>query len=206
MIGVMGFVLPAQAQRTLSRGGGMRPAFVHRGPGRFFPGLAFAPYYYPDYDSEPGMIEAAQPPVIIMPIPQPASPAPKPAESLVLELHGDHWVRITNYGQSQTDGQSPEPQSVRGYLSTPRQAQAIEPARELPAAVLVFRDGHKEEVGKYMIMGATIYASADYWSLGSWTRKVRIADLDVPATLRLNQERGAKFSLPSGPYEVMIRP
>jgi hypothetical protein len=30
--------------------------------------------------------------------------------------------------------------------------------------------------------------------------------LDVPATLKLNQERGAKFSLPSGPNEVMIRP
>jgi hypothetical protein len=72
--------------------------------------------------------------------------------------------------------------------------------------VLVFRDGHKEEIGKYTIMGATIYANADYWSSGSWTRQVQIIELDVPATLKLNRERGAKFSLPSGPNEVMIRP
>jgi len=30
--------------------------------------------------------------------------------------------------------------------------------------------------------------------------------LDVPATLKLNEDRGAKFSLPSGPNEVMFRP
>ena len=57
-----------------------------------------------------------------------------------------------------------------------------------------------------MIAGATIYTSADYWSSGSWTRKVQIAALDIPATLKVNRERGAKFSLPSGPHEVMIRP
>jgi hypothetical protein len=57
-----------------------------------------------------------------------------------------------------------------------------------------------------MIVGTTIYTGADYWSSGSWTQKVQIAELDVTATLKLNQERGAKFSLPSGPNEVMIRP
>jgi hypothetical protein len=76
----------------------------------------------------------------------------------------------------------------------------------LPSAVLVFRDGHKEEIGKYVIVSGTIYTSSDYWNSGSWTRKVQIADLDVPATLKLNQERGAKFALPSGPNEVMMRP
>jgi hypothetical protein len=72
--------------------------------------------------------------------------------------------------------------------------------------VLVFRDGHEEEIGKYVISGTTIYTSADRWSSGSWTRKVQIAALNVPATLKVNQERGAKFRLPSGPNEVMIRP
>ena len=76
----------------------------------------------------------------------------------------------------------------------------------LPPAVLVFRDGHKQEIEKYTIVGATIYTNADYWSSGSWTREVQIVELDVPATLKLNRERGAKFSLPSGPNEVMIRP
>ena len=145
---------------------------------------------------------------------QTASPAPVPTppESLLLELHGDHWVRITNYGQSQTDAQSgePEPQQASDLLSpapaTARRIPTAEPPSELPPAVLVFRDGHKEEIGKYVIVASTIYASADHWSSGSWTRKLQIAQLDVPATLKLNRERGTKFSLPSGPNEVMIRP
>jgi hypothetical protein len=72
--------------------------------------------------------------------------------------------------------------------------------------VLVFRDGRKEEVSSYTIMSGTIYSKADYWSSGSWTKKIQIADLDVPATLKLNQERGLKFELPAGPNEVVVSP
>jgi hypothetical protein len=55
-------------------------------------------------------------------------------------------------------------------------------------------------------MSGTIYSKADYWSSGSWTKKIQIADLDVPATLKLNQERGLKFELPAGPNEVVVSP
>ena len=78
-------------------------------------------------------------------------------------------------------------------------------SRELPPAVLVFRDGRKEEVSRYTIVGGTMYTKADYGTSGSWTKEIRIADLDLPATLRLNQERGVKFALPAGPYEVVMR-
>jgi hypothetical protein len=182
----------------------MRPAFVrqHR-TRRYFTGLLFAPYFYPDYnyDSEPMIIEA--PPQIIEQAAAPASqaPAPTPPDSVVLERQGDHWVRVTNYGQSQTDGQSGLPKPA-----APRRTQANEPPSEIPAAVLVFRDGHREEIGKYVVVGATLYAGADYWTSGSWTRKVQLSELDVPATLHINEQRDAKFSLPSGPNEVMVRP
>jgi hypothetical protein len=128
---------------------------------------------------------------------------------VVLELQNDHWVRVTNFGQSQMDGQSGQPDSVRTANSQAvlaRRTQATEPAPELPAAVLVFRDGHREEIGKYVVVGTTLYASADYWTSGSWTRKVQLRELDVPATLKLNEDRDAKFALPSGPNEVMVRP
>lgn len=72
--------------------------------------------------------------------------------------------------------------------------------------MLVFRDGHEEEITSYTIIGNTLYARANYWTSGSWTRTIEIANLDVPATLKLNQERGSNFRLPSGPQEVMIRP
>jgi hypothetical protein len=210
----------APASRTgtaFPRGGGVRRTAVARRRARRFSGDAgFAPYFFSDYDydSEPGIVE--EPPNQIgEQTAQPASPAPVPIppESLVLELQGDHWVRITNYGESQTGGQSSqaEPEQASNSPSTvrpaaPRRTTAAELHSELPPAVLVFRDGHKEEIGKYMIKGAILYTTADYWSNGSWTREVQIDELDVPATLTLNQERGARFSLPSGPNEVTTRP
>jgi hypothetical protein len=51
-----------------------------------------------------------------------------------------------------------------------------------------------------------MYSKADYWTSGSWTKKIQIADLDVPATMRINQERGVKFALPTSPNEVVMRP
>jgi hypothetical protein len=213
LLGALVFVSPAEAQRRggfgSARGG---RGFVHvRRAGGFFDDSAFDPYLYSDY--QPEIIDAPRPQTVQ--ISPPTSPAPvrNPPESLVLESQGDHWVRITNYGQSQSGSPSgqPEPRVASNLPSattaaTPRGAQAAEPSGELPSAVLVFRDGHKEEIGKYAIVGPTIYTSADYWTSGSWTRKFQIAELDVPATLKLNQERGARFSLPSGPNEVMIRP
>ena len=48
-------------------------------------------------------------------------------------------------------------------------------------------------------MSGTIYLKADNWTSGSWTKKIQIADLDVPATLKLNQGRGLNFVLPASP-------
>jgi hypothetical protein len=193
--------------RATVRGGGFRTGFVHRrGANSSFASLGFGPYFYPEYDSEPGT-DQLSPQIVAADMP-PAS-LPRPPEALVLELHGGRWMRITNYGQSQTGGQFSQTDSepVSNLPSaTPRRIPAAEAHSDLPTAVLVFRDGHKEEIGKYVIIGATICTSANYWSSGSWTRKVQIVQLDIPATLKLNQERGAKFSLPSGPNEVMIRP
>jgi len=87
-----------------------------------------------------------------------------------------------------------------------KQKKAEQPAPELPPAVLVFHDGRREEVSEYSIISGTIYSKADYWTTGSWTRKIQIADLDVPTTLKVNQERGVKFILPASPNQIVIRP
>ena len=71
--------------------------------------------------------------------------------------------------------------------------------------MIVYRDGRTEELGKYMIEGDTLYTNADYWSTGSWSRKISLSQVDIPASLKLNQERGSKFNLPSRPNEVVVR-
>jgi hypothetical protein len=164
------------------------------------------PYFRSDYgyDSE----EAAQPQGAAVPASAPVQAPAAPLEPLLIERQGDHLVRMTLSQKALAGGQSAPDYSEKSTLrsSSPARKIAVQPPRELPPAVLVFRDGRREEVSSYTMMNGIIYSKADYWSTGSWTRKIQIADLDVPATLKLNQERGLKFVLPAGPNVVVMRP
>jgi hypothetical protein len=57
--------------------------------------------------------------------------------------------------------------------------------------VLVFRDGHKQEVRNYAIVGQTLW---DFSAKG--TRKIPLTDLDLDTTRKLNDDRGVEFVLP----------
>jgi hypothetical protein len=171
------------------------------------------PYFYPDYGYDSREASPPQAAVVSASAPAPAPPPPAPLEPLLIEWQGDHFVRMTLSQKASANGQTApdyaERSSRRSSVprrSVPWRKDAGEPPRELPPAVLVFRDGRKEETSSYTIMSGTIYSKADYWTSGSWTKKIQIADLDVSATLALNQERGLKFVLPAGPDEVVVRP
>jgi hypothetical protein len=203
---------PAAAPRMRNsfriRGGA---GLAHSSERRIFnhSGFLFPPYFYPDeFDNEADLPEA--PPesaVLAQPAPSPA-PAVSPVEPLLLENHDGQWVRVPTGSQlpvvSQSAQTAPAPGSIPhpGYAEL---AQVAPPVPKLPAAIIVFRDGHMEEMGKYLIQGDFLYTNADYWSTGSWTRKIPLSELDVPASLKLNKDRGAKFNLPSAPNEVVIR-
>jgi len=212
---------PHRPSRGARQGGyltGPRSHRFNRGYRSHIAPYGYAPYYspyyysdyYSDYNAEQAPSEAPPSRVVVENSqPQPEAPPPPPPESLMLELQGNHWVRITNSGQSDVGPQPKKPDSAKTSslrTLTPQQSAALESPREVPPAVLVFRDGHKEEIKRYTIVGGTIYTSADYWNNGAWTKKVPLAELNVPATLRMNRERGANFSLPSGPGVVAIRP
>jgi len=221
---------PAPVSRpapTVQSGFTVGTRFPLRGGRGFFRGSRFSSfpywaywypywdYWYPPYflneenDSEQRKAEAPTPQVVVIdPSQASANKPPSPPESLLLELQGDQWVRVTSPSQSPVGAQAAQPESPPASAPrsvTPR-IRAAEPLRELPPAVLVYRDGHQEVVEDYTIIGPTLYTSADYWSSGSWTREVQIAQLDIPATLKINRERGLKFSLPSGPGEIVVRP
>jgi hypothetical protein len=130
-------------------------------------------------------------------------------QPILIERQGEAWVQIAGYKEGRVSGQS-EPlkpvETTHLRATSPGEKAAPEPMAQVPPAVLVFRDGHQEEVKSYTIIGRTLYAKSDYWTSGSWTRKIEFANLDVPATLKLNEEHGSKFTLPSGPREIVIRP
>jgi hypothetical protein len=203
------------------------PARSHHGHS-FGRSAIFLPYPY--YDSDYGFDSevAPQPQVVVVPAAAPVQPVPPspPLEPLLIEWKGDHFERMTlsqrNAGKEQSGPDYSAKSAVRSSapgspsarsLRAARKGTALrlresapEAVRELPPAVLVFRDGRTEEVSSYTIMSGTIYSKADYWTTGAWTRKIQIADLDVPATLKLNHDHGLKFVLPTSPNEIVTRP
>jgi hypothetical protein len=195
--------------------GGRRTGLSHTGHHRNFNDSGYLPSgylypYFPDYDYSDESAPPAAPPVqiVVAPPVQPPIPAPVPAQPLLLELRDGQWVRVATASEAPASLQPMQSDFAKAPNPQPNISSEKQPAQPLPAsprAVLVFRDGHQEELETYMIQGDLIYVGMDYWSSGSWTRTIPIAELDVPATLKLNRERGGKFSLPSGPSEIMIR-
>jgi hypothetical protein len=58
--------------------------------------------------------------------------------------------------------------------------------------VIVFKDGHEQEIHNYAIVGDTLY------DLGvSTAHKIKLADLDLKQTIQKNEQRGVEFNIPA---------
>ena len=207
------FAIAAVAVLTLtgtslaqSRGAGRAPV----APPAFTPGFAVLPapnisprvhppafrngtvFFYSDLGYAP---IAPQPVSVIVVQPPPAAPQaeeqPPAARPLLLELQGDQWVQVDHFRNT-----SPAPDAGRSR----------KPALKPLPTILVFRDRREEVTSAYAIVGDALYAQTDYWATGAWTKKIALADLDLPATIEANQQRGVAFRLPGGPNEVVLQP
>jgi hypothetical protein len=216
---VTAFVPLATAQRHggFARGGA-RAIGPHHGTRRFnqgfFPG---SPYFYSDYGlTEPnGSDNSVQSDVQIEGAPaqfmvvRPADDSPRGSRPrpLLIELQGDRYVRFGGAPETQDRGASAHPDYEAPAISeSPSAAQRERteaPAAELTPAVLVYRDGHREEVAGYAIADGMIYVRGNDWQNGYWTKHIPLAALDPAATTQANQQRGVKFLLPSAPNVVI---
>ena len=182
--------------------GGFAPPMHHqpRGPAYFGDPFLYSDYY-PGYNFVP---DAAPTQVIVVQA-GPAAPPPEPEtkiEPLMIEWQGDHYAR---YGGDAHDRAMPTDyaQSVptaRATSSTATSSVATRPA------IVIYRDGHREDVPRYAIVSGVLYARGDYWQDGYWTKNIRLSSLNIPATMKANQDNGVRFVLPSGPNEVVTRP
>lgn len=68
------------------------------------------------------------------------------------------------------------------------------PISREPDTILVFKDGHKVQVGNYAIVGSNLFDLTP-----GHRQKVALADLDVDATQKANDDQGVDFKLPSLP-------
>ena len=170
---------------------------------QFFPQSFFVgePWFadYSPVSQNPQLIIIQQPAVSTL---RPRDEA-KPITPLMIELRGDRYVRVGQAGGAARGRAA----NLTQFRTEPAQRGELKAsAAELPPAILLFRNGHREEVASYAISGGVMYINANYWTSGAWTRKIQVADLDLPSTLKVNQERGVKFVLPAGPNEVVTRP
>jgi hypothetical protein len=73
------------------------------------------------------------------------------------------------------------------------------PKTQEPATALVFRDQHVEEVHNYAISGGTLWVLND-----SAAKKIPLAQLDIPATVKINDDRGVEFQVPGPALSLRI--
>jgi len=131
---------------------------------------------------------------------QPEAAEPEPgAAPIVFERRPRYETRAgreeeDRYGEHYLDERERRPEPEPGPAATP-------PAPPLPAerrpevtvtTIIVFRDGRRAEIQNYAIMGRTLYL------FSGERRKIPLADVDLQATVRENDDRGIAFHVPDG--------
>ena len=137
----------------------------------YYGGYAYAPYAYPYYLSDDDYSDSA------------AYQAPASDD------------RDDDYRYREDDDRQVLDQDYRAGLNRPRE-QSSEPSPQpvvpQPSTVLVFKDGHQQEISNYAIVGGTLYDLSDGRS-----KKVQLTELDLTATVKENDQRGVEFQVPA---------
>ncbi len=157
-----------------------------------------------DYEAQSHPLVASQPAVVVMQAPQEKpEPLPPPAQPLLIELQGGQYIRV--------NGEEPAvaeilDQNLDLALKPGESPTTAIPSQDLVPAVLVFRDRHREEVAAYTIADGMLYAQGNYYTDGSWNRRIALSSLNLPETIEASRSRGVHFRLPAAPNEVVTRP
>ena len=142
-------------------------------------GAYIAPYYFPAYDTSYGYdtdTGGGGGPYMY------SGPPAEQTLHIVVDLPpAKHRV-----AEDDEDGPPPAiaSESNRDGSAADANAKPVDPT------VLVFLDGHQQEVTNYAIMGQTVYV------FDSRTQKIALTDLDVAATIKVNDDRGVDFHVP----------
>jgi hypothetical protein len=155
------------------------PFFFHH-HGRFFRGWPYAGYYgYPYYG-----------------YPLDYGDRSYSSDSYQSSTPSDYLSGYENgRQQAEIDRLENEVDRLRGEREA-RESQASGPAQahsktDSQPTQLVFRDRHTEAVQNYAIVGQT------FWILNEQrARKIPLAELDIPATKKANDDHGVAFQLP----------
>jgi hypothetical protein len=185
----------------------------------------FTDFFNPDDIYSTGYPVASEPPIVLLKAARDMAgsreyfsrpenySAPTSPQPLVIELQNGRYVRINS---TPANGEvlpqklgsiGAQDATVTSHHSNPSPTiAASSPAHDLLPAVLVFRDGHSEEVRDYTIADGILYARGDFYIDGYWNKKIALSTLNLAQTFQANSARNVKFVLPTSPNEVITRP
>jgi hypothetical protein len=171
-----------------------RPFFArhhHHNPGfanPFYGNIVAVPYAYPVYLSEPGVDDSMEEedyrggPTIF----DRRGPGTQ-------EYYRPERRDREERGRDERDRNEEDYRARRPAEPAPAQPAPQAEVANQPHTVLVFKDGRRLEIVNYAIVGSTLFDLSD-----GLTRKVALAELDLPATVKQNDDRGVEFQLPAG--------
>jgi len=202
-LNLLAIVLVVSASATAQGRGasivfGSRPQSIMQHRHHFAAPIFLGGPWYPVYGND---VVQTSPQVIVLQQPAPAPPVMKedlkPIAPLMIELQGGQYVRSDRFDK-------PVQQVTVSPVTKTKVADPRPVSSAIVPAILIFRDGHREQVREYIVVDGAIYAHGDYWTDGYWNKKILLSDLDVPATLSANQGAGSNFELPSAPNVVIV--
>ena len=142
-----------------------------------------SPYFYSDYPVEPVVQQAPSQVVVVQPPAAPEHAKDDVVQPLMIEWQGDHYASVStakgeaaNTGHGSQDNTGASPKTLVASAKHPVQTKSAPAKAPLPPVVLVYRDGHREKIHDYTIVGGTIYARGDYWTDGYWKLDRRILE------------------------------
>jgi hypothetical protein len=140
----------------------------------------FYPYYYPYYDQSYGVP------------PDSYGMDSGPDAESDSDYQGGPTI-FDRRGRGAEDYVPPVKDSAPTQSSQTPSSQPPAPEPPQVPTVLVFKDGHQSEVANYAIFGQTLFDLTP-----GHHRKIALADLDLVATEKQNDDRGVSFQLPPG--------
>lgn len=114
---------------------------------------------------------------------QPAQPAVSAEPDRSSRTLFEHDGRPMEYQQPMP---AREPEQPAPQVQAPPQDE-----KPGPPTILVFRDGRQQEIQNYAILGDKLIILSD-----ERTKRIALADLDLDATAKANEEQGVDFRLP----------
>ena len=110
--------------------------------------------------------------------------------------NSSYYAQNSQAQQQEIDRLNNEMAALRAQRESPKSAEQPQAKAQIHAeTVLIYHDGHAEEVENYAIVGKTIWVFNE-----ARARKISLSDLDLPATNKDNEDRGIDFVLPASSH------